>query len=104
MRPPALHPGPQDAIGDPSEARLTAIPGRATRRSVAPGAVVAEGEPAGGIRERLGIGELEGRQLRRATDVDEDAGRLVGPDDRRARRVVAERADVTVGVDGAIRR
>src|SRR6478672_5055401 len=61
-------------------------------------AVVAEGEAAGRIIERLGVGEREGRELRRPPEVDEETRRLSGTHGRRA-RIVGERPDVAVGLD-----
>ena len=57
--------------------------------------VVAEREPAGRVDEGLGVGQIQGGQLRWPPEVDEQAGRL----DRThvlAARIVAERPDVPV--------
>ncbi len=66
-------------------------------------AVVAEGEPAARIGEGLGIGQLEGRELRGASQMDEEARRLdraeVGD-----RRIVAEGADVAMAVEHPLAR
>ena len=56
---------------------------------------MAEGEAAGGVVERLRVGQGERRQARRAAQVDERDRRL-GAADRLATGVVAERADVAV--------
>ena len=62
---------------------------------------MAEGEPAGRVVERLGVGEAERRQPRRAAQVDQGRGRLGRPD-RLAPRVVAEGADVAVRREPAV--
>ena len=65
-------------------------------------AVVAEAVAPGRIVEGLGVGQVEGRELRRPAKVDEGRGGLRGADSSRAVRVVAERAHVAVAVQPAI--
>ncbi len=65
-------------------------------------AVVAEAVPPGRVVERLGIGQVERRELGRPAQVDEGRGGLGSADSCRAVRVVAERAHVAVAVEPAI--
>ena len=72
-RPSVLEPARADlsvrAAGDPPLG-LVAAPGRS---DVAKVAVVAEREAAGRVVERLGVGQLQGGELRGPPEVDEDA-------------------------------
>ena len=69
---------------------------------VAQVAVVAEAVAPGRVVERLGIGQVERRELRRPAQVDQGRGRLGRADRRRAVGIVAERAHVAVAVEPAI--
>ena len=65
-------------------------------------AVVAEAVPPGRIVERLGIGQVERRELRWPAQVDEGRGGLRGADSCGAVRIVPERTHVAVAVEPAI--
>lgn len=68
------------------------------RSDVAEVAVVAERESARRIGEGLGVGQLQGRELRRPAEVDEEARRLSAADVSPS-RVVAEGPDVTMAIE-----
>ena len=74
----------------------------AQRSVIAQVAVVAEAVAPGRVVERLGVGQVERRELRRPAQVDEGRGGLGGADLRRAVGIVAERAHVAVAVEPAI--
>ena len=78
--------------------------GRGATPVVAQLPVVAEHEPAGGIGERLGVGQLEGRELRRSPVVDERRRGLDSADGPSRTGVVAEGPDVAIGLEPAIGR
>ena len=71
----------------------------ATRSKVT---VVAEREPAGRVVERLRVGELEGREPRRSTEMDQHRGRLLATDAGSTVGVVAEGADVAVAAQSTV--
>jgi len=63
---------------------------------------VAEAEATGRVIERLGVGQLERRELRRPAQVHERRGRRNASDPRLAGRIVAERAHVAMAVQPAV--
>ena len=104
VAPRVLEPARPDlGVRPPVDATLGLV--RPTQRPVvAQVAVVAEREAPGRVVERLRVGQVERRQLRRPAQVDEGRGRGHGPDARLALRVVAERPHVAVAARGAVAR
>jgi hypothetical protein len=81
-------------------ARLAvALPVRAFPGEIA---VVAEGVATGGVVERLRVRDTDGRELRRPPQVDEQRAGHFSPDARPG-LVIAECADVAVGVELPVR-